>query len=389
MAQDRENLPMTTTETAADSPLTPIAELLNSMAAPPRMAAYRGVLSPVLLDAPAREWSAVTGGSAVHDLGWQRRIAVKGEDRFRWLNGMVTNSVQELAAGSGAWNLVLNAQGRIQGELYVWRGKDDRLELEIAADQFEKLRSHLDHFIIMDDVELVPLVVETAVGLAGPHAAEVLARLGLPAPEKDLTSAEGAWEGRSVHVKRGYGVLVPHFELWLQATEAGALWTALLEAGAVSTGSETLEAVRIAEAIPAYGVDMVERDLPQETGQMRALHFTKGCYLGQEIVERIRSRGSVHRHLRQLELDGPLPEPGTELSFENAAGATAAAGQITSAVELPLAETSRRVALAMIRGEAELRKQAFVYQTGAGAGTARILTAPADLALQQSDLHQQ
>jgi folate-binding protein YgfZ len=353
------------------------------------MAVYRGVLSPVLLDAPVREWSASTGGSAVHDLGWLRRVAVRGEDRFRWLNGMVTNSVQELAAGSGAWNLVLNAQGRIQGELYVWRGEDDRLELEIAADQFEKLRSHLDRFIIMDDVELVPLTGETAVGLAGPSASEVLARLGLPAPEKILTSAEGAWEGRSVHVKRGYGVLVPHLELWLQAIEVGALWTALLEAGAVSTGSETLEALRIAEAIPVYGVDMVERDLPQETGQLRALHFTKGCYLGQEIVERIRSRGSVHRHLRQLELDGPLPEPGTELSFENAAGETAAAGQITSAVELPLAGASRRVALGVIRGEAELRKQAFVYQTGAGAGTARILTAPADLALQQSDLHQQ
>jgi folate-binding protein YgfZ len=388
---------MNPTETAADSSLTPIAVLLNSMAAPPRMAAYRGALSPLLLDAPAREWSAATGGSMVHDLGWLRRVAVKGEDRFRWLNGMVTNSVQELAAGSGAWNLVLNAQGRIQGELHVWRlgneaGTDgsaaDQLELEIAADQYEKLLAHLDRFIIMDDVELVPLTEQTAVGLAGPHAAEVLARLGLPAPGKDLTSAEGSWEGRTVQVRRGYGALVPHFELWLQATEVNALWPAMLEAGAVAAGSETLEALRVAEAIPAYGVDMVERDLPQETAQLRALHFTKGCYLGQEIVERIRSRGSVHRHLRQLELDGPLPEAGTELTFENGAGEKAVAGQITSAVELPLTGTGRRVALAMIRGEAELRKQSFVYTAGAGTGTARILAAPADLALRQSDLHQ-
>ena len=122
---------------------------------------------------------------------------------------------------------------------------------------------------------------------------------------------------------------------------------------------------------------------------MRALNFNKGCYLGQEIVERIRSRGSVHRHLRQLELDGPLPEPGAELTFENAAGESAPAGLITSAVELPLAGAGDRVALAMIRGEAELRKQPFVYKTGAATGTARVVTAPADLAaLQQSDLHQ-
>ncbi len=382
---------MSTTETAADSSPTPIAVLLNSMATPPRMVAYRGALTPVLLDAPAREWSAFTGGCAVHDLGWLRRVAVKGEDRFRWLNGMVTNSVQELATGSGAWNLVLNAQGRIQGDVHVWRGDDgtDPLELEIAADQYEKLVAHLDHFIIMDDVELVPLTKQTAVGLAGPHAAEVLARLGLPAPGKDLTSAEGSWDGKNVHVKRAYGALIPHYELWLQASEASALWTALLEAGAVAVGSQTLEAMRIAEAIPVYGVDMVERDLAQETGQMRALHFSKGCYLGQEIVERIRSRGNVHRHLRQLELDGPLPETGTELSFENAAGETAAAGQITSAVELAIAGNPRRVALGMIRGEAELRKQLLIYKTATGTGTARIATTPAELALQQSDLPQQ
>ena len=103
----------------------------------------------------------------------------------------------------------------------------------------------------------------------------------------------------------------------------------------------SLEAFRIAEGIPAYGVDIAERDLPQETSQMRALHFSKGCYLGQEIVERIRSRGNVHRHLRPLELSGPLPAAGAELSFEDAAGKTAEAGQITSAAELPLAAGKR------------------------------------------------
>ncbi len=116
---------------------------------------------------------------------------------------------------------------------------------------------------------------------------------------------------------------------------------------------------------------MAERDLPQETSQTRALHFNKGCYLGQEIVERIRSRGNVHRHLRLLELVGPLPQAGTELT----AGGTAA-GQITSAAELALQGGSRIFALAMLRGESENGKEPLCYRAGTTEGTAQILAAP-------------
>jgi folate-binding Fe-S cluster repair protein YgfZ len=104
---------------------------------------------------------------------------------------------------------------------------------------------------------------------------------------------------------------------------------------------------------------------------MRALHFSKGCYLGQEIVERIRSRGNVHRHLRQLELEGPLPVPGTELRLDDGT----AAGHTTSAAELPLISGTRIFALGMIRGEAETRTETLHYATGTGAGVARILSA--------------
>jgi folate-binding protein YgfZ len=140
-------------------------------------------------------------------------------------------------------------------------------------------------------------------------------------------------------------------------------------------GSAALESFRIAEGIPAYGIDMTERDLPQETSQMRALHFAKGCYLGQEIVERIRSRGNVRRHLRPLELAGPVPPGGTELTLEDGK----AAGQITSAAELPLENGSRVFGLGMMKAEAEARSQSFQYKTEAGAGTAQILVAPPSL----------
>jgi folate-binding protein YgfZ len=325
------------------------------------------MLSPYELDAPQREIAALAKDAAVHDLGWMRRIAVRGEDRFRWLSGMVTNAVSGLASNTGAWNLVLNAQGRIQGDLTVWR-EGDQLELEIAAAQYDRLLAHLEHFIVMDDVELVPLDGETALGLSGPKADEVLRRLGLPILSEEQTCIRIEWNGLDLQMMRCYGALALHYELRLPAALVGKLWKFLCTAGACPVGTASVEALRIAEGIPAYGIDMVERDLPQETSQMRALSFDKGCYLGQEIVERIRSRGSVHRHLRQLEIFGPLPEAGSELTLEG----DATAGQITSAVELPLAGGNRTFALGMIRGEAEFRKLPMSY----AGGTAVLLDGP-------------
>ena len=365
---------MTETANAATTPATLLATLLASAPAPPMLAAYRGTLTPQELDAPAKETVALISAAAVHDLGWLSRIAVRGDDRFRWLSGMVTNMVNDLVPNTGAWNLVLNAQGRMQGDLTVWR-EGDNLELEIAADQRDKLLAHLDRFIIMDDVELVPVDGETALGLTGPLAGAVLERLGLPTFPEPMAQTRVQWNGLDLRLVRNYGALAQHYELWLPVAGLGMVWGALSTAGATPVGATSLEAFRIAEGIPAYGIDMVERDLPQETSQMRALHFSKGCYLGQEIVERIRSRGAVHRHLRQLELDGPLPAAGAELTKDGGAKA----GHITSAAAMPLNTGTRIFALGMIRGEAELRNQPLNYTAGAAAGTARILAAPLTL----------
>jgi folate-binding protein YgfZ len=372
---------MTTTDIAAAvSPsATPVAALVAHSTPARELAAYRGALSPRELDAPTREIEALISGAAVHDLGWMRRVAVRGEDRFRWLSGMVTNTVNDLAGNAGAWNLVLNAQGRIQGDLWVWR-EGDALELEIAADQYEKLLAHLNHFIIMDDVELVALEKETALGLTGPHSGDLLTRLGFPALDEPLTQVRADWTGFNLVIRRSYGALAPHYEIWAPDAALKPLWQALLEERATTVGFSALESLRIAEGIPAYGIDIVERDLPQETAQTRALCFNKGCYLGQEIVERIRSRGNVHRHLRPLELTGPLPPAGTGLFIEDVSGAAAAdskaAGHITSAAELPLPSGVRLYALGMIRAEAEASNSTLTYAAGSATGIARISSAP-------------
>jgi folate-binding protein YgfZ len=363
---------MTESAIAITAPVTPLAAQLTAAAKPPQLIEYRCVQTPRELDAPETETAALTGGAAVHDLGWMRRVAVRGEDRFRWLSGMVSNTVNDLAPNGGAWNLVLNAQGRIQGDLTTWR-EGDSLELEIAADQYAHLLAHLEHFIIMDDVELVALgqeTPETAVGLTGPKASEVLKRVGLPSLSEPMTLTTVEWNGWQLRIARNYGGPGEHYEFFMPTAGLTKLWSCLRTAGAVPIGSSALEAFRIAEGIPTYGVDMMERDLPQETSQLRALHFSKGCYLGQEIVERIRSRGNVHKHLRSLELDGPVPGAGTELLMGEVQ-----AGHMTSAAELPLAGGNRVFALGMIRSEAEARTEALKYSVGAVTGSARILSA--------------
>jgi len=405
-----EMLPMPETDLAQNLQATALAALLESSRTSRELAVYRGALTPGELDAPEAETAALAFGAAIHDLGWMRRVAVRGADRFRWLSGMVTNTVNDLFPNTGAWNLVLNAQGHIQGDLTVWRGGEEsspkrrsatataggdpllgtpfagesELELEIAADQFEKLLAHLNKFIIMDDVELVPLGEEqvgeagseTVVGMTGPQAGEVLERVGLPVIGSAMAGTTVEWNGWNLRILRTHGVLAQHYEFWLPSAGLAKLWSCLRTGGATPIGSRSLEAFRIAEGIPAYGVDMAERDLPQETSQMRALHFAKGCYLGQEIVERIRSRGNVHRHLRPLELSGPAPQGGAELTLEDGT----AAGQITSAAELRLSAGSRVFALGIVRSEAEERGQAFAYKAGAIEGTAWILEAPPKLA---------
>jgi folate-binding protein YgfZ len=373
---DYSPMPQTELSSTTAQRTTALAAALGWAEPSVELAGYRGVLTALQLDAPEKETAALVKGAAVHDLGWMRRVAVRGEDRFRWLSGMVTNTVNDLSANAGAWNLVLNAQGRIQGDLWVWRD-GDAIELNIAADQAEKLLAHLDHFIIMDDVELVPIEEQSAIGLTGPQAGEILTRLGLRALDEPLTQASISWEGFDLRLRRSYGPIADHYEISAPEASLALLWNALINAGAAPAGCASHETLRIAEGIPAYGIDIAERDLPQETAQMRALHFNKGCYLGQEIVERIRSRGNVHRHLRPLELSGPVPAAGTEFAIAGEAGK--AAGHISSAAELRLPSGARIFGLGMIRAEAEVGEAVFAYTAGGQTGEARILSAAPQL----------
>lgn len=352
---------------------TPLASVVGENPKPPELIQWQSVQTPRVFDSEKSELAALLHKAAVHDLGWLRRVSVTGSDRQRWLSGMVTNAAPEI--GSGNYNFILSAQGRIQGDLYTWQA-EDRFLLETTASQLNRIVVHLDRYIIMDDVELKPLEDETALGLSGPKAAELLASAGVDVEGLEpLTLKESSIAGIKVSIQRAFGVLVPHYELWVKTSDLAQLWQELQTRGAIPAGLAALEQLRVLEAIPLYGIDLGEKDLPQESSQVRALHFSKGCYIGQEIVERIRSRGNVHRSLRQFRLSGSFPQQAEEIELKQGEAVVA---QLTSVVKIPQQGSDLLLALGIVRGEALIRKAPLEYQ----GGTAEVLEAPPSLDLQ-------
>jgi len=307
---------------------------------------YRGATTAARFGDPQAEFGALRGACGVYDLGFRAKIALTGGDRGRWLNGMVTNNIRDLAVGQGVYAFLLNPQGKILGDLFAYN-RGESVTVDTDYGQLEKILATFDHYIIMDDVEVTNLAEQvTALGIAGPKARDVLTAAGFEIPEmRPLQLQPATWHGADCTVVRGEDEQQAAYEIWVAPSSVRALWDALLAAGATAVGSEALELQRVVSGIPTYGVDIRERDLPQETEQVRALNFNKGCYVGQEIVERIRSRGAVHRKFTGFVADGKAQfAPGTQII-----AGEKAVGEITSSAFVDSVE--KTVALGYIRRE--------------------------------------
>jgi folate-binding protein YgfZ len=293
------------------------------------------------------EFHALLSGCGVYDLGWRAKIALAGGDRVRWLNGMITNNVRDLAPGHGVYAFLLNAQGHIQADLYAFH-RGDALLVDCERSQRDKILELFDHYIIADDVEVTDIRDKvTALGLTGPESRAVLEHAGIAIPDLAYLQFAGTqWKDVSCTVLRSGEEAKESWQVWIAPDRVRELWDALVKAGAKPVGAAALNLFRISRGIPQFGQDIRERDLPQETGQMRALSFTKGCYLGQEIVERIRSRGAVHRNFTAFDVEGPLPETGAKIQSDGKE-----VGEITSSATLPLPGGDRSVALGYLRRE--------------------------------------
>jgi folate-binding protein YgfZ len=337
-------------------PFTPLQDALRAQPGSEAhslvSADYRGAATAARFAEPQLEFDALLNTCGIYDLGFRAWISLSGSDRVRWLNGMVTNNIRDLASGRGVYAFLLNPQGRILGDMVAYN-MGETLVVETDRSQVEKIVATFDHYIIMDDVEVTNLgEQQTALGLSGPKSLAILNAAGIQVPQLQPLQAitpkcECECGCSECTVVRGEDAPQESYEIWLAPRDACKTWKALLAAGATPVGSEALEMQRVAAGVPLYGVDIRERDLPQETEQMRALNFNKGCYVGQEIVERIRSRGNVHRKFTGFMVEGGAEiAAGIKIVFDEKE-----VGEITSATVLRAPSGQRTVALGYIRRE--------------------------------------
>jgi folate-binding protein YgfZ len=272
-------------------------------------------------------YRALRERAAWMDLSARGKIRASGEDRARLLHAMTTNHIEQLRPGDGCYAFFLNAQGRILGDANILCFEDSLL-LDTEPETRVKLFEHLERYIIADDVTIEDETARIAtIAIEGPDAFGILRTMGatLPAAPYSWT----AWENRTV---ARIGTTGPDGLLvLLPAAERDAFVSQVALPEATSDDART---VRIENGHPRYGIEITDRNLVQETGQLHAVHFQKGCYLGQEIVERVRSRAQIHRVLRRIEIDTPNPPPaGTKTEqLEIASAAFSPALQKTAAL---------------------------------------------------------
>jgi len=289
----------------------------------------------------SKGYQGLRESAAWMDLSARGKIRVLGEDRARLLHAMTTQDVQSLTPGHGAYAFFLNAQGRILGDVNIFC-REDCFLLDTEPEIRQKLFDHIDRYIIADDVTLEDATGEMAtIAIEGPHASAVLERLDAPVPDADYETR--AWSGMIVARVSSTGA--GGFFIFLNPAKKADLIAAIEGQGIGEATPDDARTVRIEHGRPRYGEEITERYLVQETAQLQAVSFSKGCYLGQEIVERVRSRAQIHRVLRRLEVDSPdTPAAGGKLKSPDG---QADGGEIASAAFSPA--LGKVAALAYVR----------------------------------------
>ena len=294
----------------------------------------------------ARELHAVRESAGLFQLPGRGVIEVSGGDRTRWLDGMISADVKALAPGGGAYGLLLTRQGRIVADLHVL-ARADGFWLELEAAALPGVAQRLAGYVIADDVTLTDLRPELArFAVEGPRAAE---RLGAAGADASGLAPHG-WREASIAgaslTLAAYGFTgLPAFQLFVPAGAAAAVSDALLATGLTTASDDTLECLRIAAGLPRLGRELDESVLPAEARLEAAISTSKGCYTGQEVVTRMRTRGRVGHLLIGLRFDGDtLPARGAEIH-----GPAGRLGQLTSSV---LSPDDGAIGLGFVRAEA-------------------------------------
>jgi folate-binding protein YgfZ len=326
------------------------------------------------------EYTALRNTVVVLDLGFRSRLCLVGADRKKFLHGQVTNDVNALKTGDGCYATLVTAKGKMQSDLHIFCLENELL-LDFEPGLAQAVTQRLDKYIIADDVQIVDVAPHYGLlSVQGPKSEEIIRSLdaGLPLPERPLalTSLKSETLGEVYLINRprvgqkGFDLFVPNDVLPAVAEQ---LITAIEKVGGCACGWDALEIARIESGIPRFGQDMDENNLPPEAGlDASAVSYSKGCYIGQEVIARIRTYGQVAKALRGLHLADDvkaLPKKGDKLFRDQKE-----IGYITSAIFSPMLNAN--IALGYIRREANQVGTELTLRTADGETRAKVVNLP-------------
>ena len=318
---------------------------------------WQGWELPVSYGDPNAERAAAVTSAAVYDASAIGRLKMTGPDGLDLLHRLSTNAVERLTRGQGNSTILTDDRGRIIDLLTVVNLGDHTLLLT-SPNQQERIIQWLDKYTIIEDVTVEDVTGDTAMlGLIGPGAASIAAKATGAAVEclEPFCAADIVDEARLIRCDMG---ALPNFYATGDAEAIRSLWESSIEAGASPLGTEAHQALRIDLGVPAHGTELSDTYNPLEAGLMGAISFTKGCYIGQEVIARLDTYQKVQRRLVSLTLPASA-ESGTRLMQDNRE-----VGILTSVS--PLASGNQRLGLGYVRtAAAEIGAQLALEDTGA------------------------
>jgi aminomethyltransferase len=266
-----------------------------------------GESRPHLIEDAAAAYNAVReGGAGVVDFSSRARIEVSGSEAVQFLNGLITNDVKTLEVNGWMRAAFPTVQGRLIAETRVLRLANERYLFDTEAATHESVLKTLGRFTLAGDFHVSDLTNQTAhFSIQGARSPEIIeATLGREASRtKRGRVTEAVWDGQDLHVIRATHTAEDGFDIFVGASNIASLHNAFLAQGALAVGANALEILRIEAGIPRFLVDMDETNVVLEALLDDAVSFTKGCYVGQEIIARIHWRGHVAKKLCGLSFD--------------------------------------------------------------------------------------
>jgi folate-binding protein YgfZ len=279
----------------------------------------------------AAEFTTLLAATALVDGSAHGRLRLTGADRLTFLHNFTTQEIQSLSPGSVTWAVVSNWKGTIVDYIEVVASESDLTVITQPANR-EKTAAWLNKYIIAEDVTIESLTDKTVqLEILGPTAAQTLSQLDVAVPESG-SAVTATVAGLPVTLWQHRWIGGPGFRLLCPADQAAGCWEALTQAGARPVGSEGLEWRRIVDGFPAYGAEMGEDTNPWEVRLQSAISLAKGCYLGQEVIARLRTYQKVQKFLVGLSIPGE-GVPSTGQTIHDEAGAVI--GKVTSVAARP------------------------------------------------------